>query len=110
MGAGPAGILPAMSVYSAPPHPHVEERSRRRPPRVADEHMGFNGRLAVLITRLVGTMWAVYGVTAFILLWMALGTWGPLRHVDPYPFAFLLFLGNVAELMLLSIILVGQSV
>src|SRR2546430_4229468 len=55
-------------------------------------------------------MWAVYFVTGFILLWMALGTWGPLHSVDPYPFAFLLFLGNVAELMLLSIILVGQAV
>src|SRR2546430_17732018 len=55
-------------------------------------------------------MWAVYFVTGFILLWMALGTWGPLHSVDPYPFAFLLFLGNVVELMLLSIILVGQAV
>lgn len=41
---------------------------------------------------------------------MALGMWGPLHSIDPYPFAFLLFLGNVAELMLLSIILVGQAV
>jgi len=55
-------------------------------------------------------MWAVYFITAFILVWMVLGTWGPLHRVDPYPFAFLLFLGNVAELMLLSIILVGQAV
>ncbi len=99
-----------MSVDTARPHPHVEERRRRQPPRVADEHVGFNGRLAVFITRLVGTMWAVYFITAFILLWMALGTWGPLHPIDPYPFAFLLFLGNVAELMLLSIILVGQAV
>jgi uncharacterized membrane protein len=99
-----------MSVNAATPHPQVQERKRRKPPQVADEHVGFNGRLAVFITRLVGTMWAVYFVTGFILLWVALGTWGPLHSVDPYPFAFLLFLGNVAELMLLSIILVGQAV
>jgi uncharacterized membrane protein len=99
-----------MSVYSDSPHPHVHERARRKPPKVADEHIGFNGRLAVFITRLVGTMWAVYFIVAFILAWIALGTWGPLHSVDPYPFAFLLFLANVVELMLLSIILVGQSV
>jgi uncharacterized membrane protein len=99
-----------MSVSPDHAHPHVDERRRHGPPKVADEHVGFNGRLAVFITRLVGTMWAVYFITAFILAWMALATWGPLHQVDPYPFAFLLFLANVAELMLLSIILVGQSV
>jgi|SRR5215467_1610808 len=99
-----------MSVYTAGPHPHLAERRRRKAPQVADEHVGFNGWLAVLVTRLVGTMWAVYFITGFILIWMALGIWGPLHPIDPYPFAFLLFLGNVAELMLLSIILVGQAV
>ena len=94
----------------ADPPPHVQDRKRRKPPKVSDEHAGFNGTLAVFITRSVGTMWAVYTVTALILIWMALGVWGPLRSIDPYPFAFLLFLGNVVELMLLSIILVGQSV
>ncbi len=41
---------------------------------------------------------------------MALATWGPLRRVDPYPFPFLLFLDNVVQLMLCSVILVGQRV
>lgn len=99
-----------MSIYAGQPHPRVQERKRQKPPKVADEHIGFNGRLAVFITRSVGTMWAVYFITGFILIWMALGLWGPLHSVDPYPFAFLLFLGNVVELMLLSIILVGQAV
>lgn len=97
-----------MSVDTAAQHPPVEHQRQRRPQKA--EHAGFNDRLAVFITRMVSTMWAVYFVTALILAWMALGTWGPLRHVDPYPFAFLLFLGNVTELMLLSIILVGQAV
>src|SRR5438094_3194257 len=99
-----------MSAPADTPHSQPQEHRRPRPPRVADEHTGFNGRLAAFITRTVATMWAVYFITVFILLWMALGTWGPLHSVDPYPFAFLLFLGNVVELMLLSIILVGQAV
>jgi hypothetical protein len=33
-----------------------------------------------------------------------------LHRVDPYPFAFLLFLNNVVQLVLCSVILVGQRV
>jgi uncharacterized membrane protein len=81
-----------------------------RPPRVADEHVGFNGRLAAAMTKAVGTMWVVYFTTAFVLVWMAVATWGPLHRVDPYPFAFLLFMGNVVQLLLVFVILVGQQV
>lgn len=84
--------------------------SASRAPRVADEHVGFNGRLAAAMTRAVGTMWVVYFTTAFVLAWTAFGTWGPLRHFDPYPFAFLLFMGNVLQLLLVFVILVGQQV
>jgi uncharacterized membrane protein len=103
-------MMPPVSTHTAKPHAYFQEHKRQKPPKVVDEHVGFNGALAVFITRSVGTMWAVYTITGFILVWMALSIWGPLHSVDPYPFAFLLFLGNVAELMLLSIILVGQSV
>jgi uncharacterized membrane protein len=80
------------------------------PPRLADGHVGFNGRLAAVMTKAVGTMWVVYFTTAFVLAWMALATWGPLHGIDPYPFAFLLFLGNVTQLLLVFVILVGQQV
>src|SRR5215472_19344521 len=81
-----------------------------RPPRLADEHVGFNGRLAAALTKAVGTMWVVYFTTTFVLVWMALATWGPLHRLDPYPFAFLLLLGNVTQLLLVFVILVGQQV
>ena len=55
-------------------------------------------------------MWSVYATTALVLAWMAVATWGPLRRLDPYPFPFLLFLGNVAQLLLTFVILVGQQV
>jgi uncharacterized membrane protein len=77
---------------------------------VADEHVGFNGRLAAAMTKAVGTMWVVYFTTAFVLAWMAVATWGPLHRLDPYPFAFLLFMGNVVQLLLVFVILVGQQV
>jgi uncharacterized membrane protein len=53
---------------------------------------------------------ALYIVLAIVAGWMALATWGPLHRVDPYPFAFRLFLDNVVQLVLCSVILVGQRV
>ena len=94
------------------PHPLTEKKRLSRPPRVADEHVGINGRLGAAITRSVGTMWAFYTAAVVMALWMALAgpTWGPLHKVDPYPFAFLLFLGNIVQLLLMFVIMVGQRV
>ncbi|HLZ09428.1 MAG TPA: DUF1003 domain-containing protein, partial [Chloroflexota bacterium] len=75
-----------------------------------DEHVGFNGRLAAGLTKTVGSMWAVYFTTLFVLSWCALATFGPLHASDPYPFPFLLFIGNVVQLLLVFVILVGQSI
>jgi len=76
----------------------------------ADEHIGFNGRFAAALTKAVGTMWVVYFTTLFVLAWIALATFGPLHSRDPYPFPFLLFIGNVVQLLLVFVILVGQQV
>jgi uncharacterized membrane protein len=100
-----------VSVFIPKPHPRTTDPKGRKPPAVADEHVGLNGRIAAFVTRTVGTMWVVYFTALFVLAWVTLGTlWGPLHKADPYPFAFLLFLGNVVQLMLVFVILVGQSV
>jgi uncharacterized membrane protein len=80
------------------------------PARSADERVGVNGRIAAALTRLVGSMWAVYLTLVITGTWLALATWGPLHRADPYPFTFMLFLGNVAQLLLCFVIIVGQSV
>src|SRR2546426_11821400 len=94
------------------PHPHAEQRRLQPPPKVADQHIGVNGRIGAAITRRVGTMWAVYLAFVFMVSWMVLAgfAWGPLHHIDPYPFAFLLFLGNIVQLLLMFVIMVGQQV
>src|ERR1700730_6809029 len=92
------------------PHLHTERRKVKGPPTVPNERGGVNGRLSAWITKHVGSMWVVYFTIGFISLWMILATWGPLHRLDPYPFAFLLFLGNVVQLLLVFIILVGQQV
>jgi uncharacterized membrane protein len=80
------------------------------PATSSDEQIGVNGAIAVALTKAVGSMAALYAALAFIFGWMALATWGPLHRVDPYPFPFLLFLNNVAQLALCLVILVGQRV
>jgi uncharacterized membrane protein len=82
----------------------------QRPVTSADEQIGLNSAIAAALTRCVGSMPALYAVLVIVAGWMALATWGPLRRVDPYPFAFLLFLDNVVQLVLCSAILVGQRV
>jgi uncharacterized membrane protein len=82
----------------------------QHPVTIADEQIGLNAAIAAAVTRCVGSMPALYVVLVIIAGWMALATWGPLHRVDPYPFAFLLFLNNVVQLVLCSVILVGQRV
>src|SRR3982075_4749336 len=93
------------------PHPQTESRKLQAPPKVADQHVGFNGRLGAAITGRVGTMWAVYIAVAIQVTWMALATIGFWEFKkDPYPFAFLLFLSNIVQLLLMFVIMVGQQV
>jgi uncharacterized membrane protein len=93
------------------PHPQTEARKLAAPPKVADQHIGFNGRVGSTITRSVGTMWAVYIALFIQVTWMALATIGVWElKKDPYPFAFLLFLSNIVQLLLMFVIMVGQRV
>jgi hypothetical protein len=48
--------LTAMSQADAA-HRRVLRHTAEKAPVTADEHFGFNGRLAVLITKSVGSMW-----------------------------------------------------
>lgn len=70
-----------------------------------------NLRIAVAVTAAVGTMWAFYIFAAIEFGWMAWQSTGiGLIIKDPYPFAFLLFLGNIVQLLLMPLIMVGQNV
>jgi uncharacterized membrane protein len=98
-----------MSLYTAVRHARVHGRRHEPPVQVDDEHVGFNGRLAAGITATIGSMWTVYISAAFCAVWVLLAETGPLSF-DPYPFPFLLFLGNVVQLLLIFVILLGQQV
>ena len=98
---------------SSSAHPWYQPLARRaRLIRQKDvvNQQGINQRIAVGVTGAVGTMWAFYAFAVIEFGWMALATWGFLHRVDPYPFAFLLFLGNIVQLLLMPLIMVGQNV
>jgi sensor histidine kinase YesM len=80
------------------------ERAKSGPHLTKDEHVGFNGRFALLITSAVGTMWCAYlfAIIAFISLPVAI-TGGTATLISWIAQTFL-------QLVLLSVIMVGQKV
>ena len=91
---------------------HVpERRAARLVQRRNVVKPGLNQRIAVIITGAIGTMWACYAFALFMATWITWQQSGVLLFVrDPYPFAFLLFLGNIVQLLLMPLIMVGQNV
>ncbi len=86
------------------PNPRIEERAKSGPHLIKHEHVGFNGRLAMLITSAVGTMWCAYlfAVIALISLPSAIRG-GTAALISWIAQTFL-------QLVLLSVIMVGQKV
>jgi predicted DNA repair protein MutK len=86
------------------PHPRIAERATTRPPRAADEHVGLNGRIALVLTSAVGTMWCAYAfaLLALVALPQALGG-GLLSFVQWLSQTFI-------QLVMLSVIMVGQNI
>jgi uncharacterized membrane protein len=92
-------------------HPRITERAKEGVYLTKNEGKGFNGRLAVFITRKFGTMGAFWVLVIWMFGWMALATAGiGIFSRDPYPFTFLLFLSNLVQLFALPILAVGQQV
>ena len=88
-------------------------QSRHKPENINVRHkntLKFQDRIALFATGVIGTMYAVYFFIVFMLGWMFWQTYFLEKPFDPYPFAFLLFIGNVIQLILMPLIMVGQNV
>lgn len=90
------------------------DRSARHEPKNVNaahkERLCMQDRIALVITSAVGTMYAVYFFAMFMGGWMLWQTHFAHKAFDPYPFAFLLFLGNIIQLLLMPLIMVGQNI
>jgi hypothetical protein len=86
------------------PHPRIAARKAGGPPKAADEHVGVNGRIALTLTNVVGSMWCAYAFAclALVVLPEALGG-GLLLLIQWVSQTFI-------QLVMLSVIMVGQNI
>ena len=94
-----------MSVtFTHEPSEHIEARKKTGPPKTRNQYVGFNGRIAVVITGAVGTMWCAYIFAILALLVVP----------DAIKGGLLTFVQWVSQtfiqLVMLSVIMVGQSI
>ena len=87
------------------PHPRIAARKRSGPPKAADGHVGFNGKIALTLTTVVGTMWCAYAfaVLALVALPSAIQQGSVLALVTWVSQTFI-------QLVMLSVIMVGQNI
>ncbi len=86
------------------PHPHIAKRKQTGPAKTTDENVGFNGKIAIALTTVVGTMWCAYAFAclALLVLPQAMGG-GTLTLIQWVSQTFI-------QLVMLSVIMVGQNI
>ncbi len=85
-------------------HLRLKEREKHGPHVTDNEHVGFNGRIAVIITNVVGTMWCAYVFAAIALISLPEAVKGGVATLVAWVAQTFL------QLVLLSVIMVGQKV
>ena len=86
------------------PHPRIAARKTQGVPTIAKELNGFNGWLALTITNSVGTMWCAYAFAALALVSLP-------EAIKSGTAALIAWIAQTfLQLVLLSIIMVGQKV
>ncbi len=92
------------AIFQHAPHPRINARQHGKPARVADHVApGFNGRLALWITAIVGTMWCAYAFAILALVVLPQAVQSPLLLVQWISQTFI-------QLVMLSILMVGQNI
>lgn len=86
------------------PNPRIEERAKAGPHLTKHEHTGINGRIAVVITNLVSTMWCAYLFAIIALISLPAAIHGGTAALISW------IAQTFLQLVLLSVIMVGQKV
>jgi hypothetical protein len=86
------------------PNPRIEARAREGPKLTKDERLGFNGWVATVITNAVGTMWCAYIFAIIALISLPSAIQGGIATLIAW------IAQTFLQLVLLSIIMVGQKV
>ena len=86
------------------PHPHIAKRKKTGPPKTTDESVGFNGKIALVLTTVVGTMLCAYAFSMLALIALpAAAGGGSLALIQWVSQTFI-------QLVMLSVIMVGQNI
>lgn len=99
-----------MTLYQHVRHPHIARRHHHGPARAHDlKHVGsavnrFNTRLALIVTKAVGSMWCAYAFALLDLISLPTAIHGGLAAVVTW------LAQTFMQLVLLSVIMVGQNV
>jgi hypothetical protein len=87
------------------PHPHIAARKQSGPPKTTDEHVGINGKIALGLTTVVGTMWCAYAFAMLALVAL------PSALTDGSMLAIIQWISQTfIQLVMLSVIMVGQNI
>ena len=104
-------LIRMSKIYTPVLHPRIEQRKKQRPVKVADVMPSgnpaarFNTWLAVKVTKGVGTMWCAYAFAALALVSL------PAAIMSRTPVLIVSWISQTfLQLVLLSIIIVGQNV
>jgi len=87
------------------PHPHIAQRKKTGAPKTTDEHVGPNGKIALVLTTVVGTMWCAYAFAALALVALPSALSGG-KLLDLIQWISQTFI----QLVMLSVIMVGQNI
>ncbi len=86
------------------PNPRITERAQSGPHLTQHERLGFNGRVALIITNAVGTMWCAYLFALLALVSLPAALHGGTATLISW------IAQTFLQLVLLSVIMVGQKV
>ena len=101
----PTPIPRVEELFTHIPHPRIAQRKHEKPVKVDDGRVGVNGKVALIITAVVGTMWCAYIFTliALVSLPSAISSGQAIVIVAWIAQTFI-------QLVLLPIIIVGQNI
>ena len=86
------------------PHPRIAARKKTAPPTTVAEHVGINGRIALILTNTVGTMWCAYAFAGLALVVLPQAIAGGLLTLVQWVSQ------TFIQLVMLSVIMVGQNI
>ena len=91
-------------IFEHHPHPRIAARKKLRPAKTTDELVGFNGKVALILTTTVGTMWCAYAFSLLALVALPQALQGGLLPIIQWVSQ------TFIQLVMLSVIMVGQNI